>query len=332
MAAPTIISFTVGALLLFFVVSGFDINLATTWKGVRASNPILYLIALVVYYCTFPFRGVRWRILLRNAGVTEDAALPTTWEASRLILLGWMVSAISWFRMGDAYRAYAYGQERGAPLVRTLGTVIAERFLDLATIFILIIAAFLLLYLDAERQPSRIFLYVALGLVVGAGLLLLVLQITKDRIVKILPGRLRNIYYNFYAGMMGSFQRIPMVTIWGLLGWVAEVGRLYFLVQATGLDVGIGLIVFVTIANAVLSAVPLTPGGLGVAEPGIAGLLALQVPWDDAVTLAFLDRSISYLSLILFGSIAFILHQRAARSVRKTACGAVGSPVVRKEI
>ena len=233
--------------------------------------------------------------------------------------------------MGDAYRAYAYGQESGAPLVRTLGTVIAERFLDLATIFILIIAAFLLLYLDAERQPSRIFLYVAIGLVVGAGLLLLVLQITRDGIVKILPGGLRKIYYNFYAGMMGSFQRIPMVTIWGLLGWVAEVGRLYFLVQATGLDVGIGLIVFVTIANAVLSAVPLTPGGLGVAEPGIAGLLALQVPWDDAVTLAFLDRSISYLSVVLFGSIAFILHQRAARSVRETARGAEGSPGVRKE-
>ena len=96
---------------------------------------------------------------------------------------------------------------------------------------------------------------------------------------------------------------------------------------------GIGLIVFVTIANAILSAIPLTPGGLGIVEPGIAGLLTLAPalaalePADAlsvALSVALLDRSISYVSLIIFGSVAFLLHQRA-----RAARGTVASPSVR---
>ncbi len=313
------------ALLLLFLVSRFDIDFASTGDRIRSSNPMFYLLALLLYYTTFLFRGARWRLLLANAGVDREAALPSLWAAGRLILLGWMVSAVSWFRMGDAYRAYAYHRECNAPLARSLGTVLAERVLDVATIFVLLVVAFLLLYVDAERRPSQLFLFAGAGLLVAAGLSLVVLQLLQERVARFLPEWVQGVYHSLHQGIMGSFRRLPLVALLGLLGWLSEVGRLYFVVQSTGLQVGIGLIVFVTIANAILSAVPFTPGGLGIAGPGIAGLLALEVAREDAITLAVLDRSISYLSLILFGAIAFVIHQQVlARRRRASATLAEG--------
>ncbi len=110
----------------------------------------------------------------------------------------------------------------------------------------------------------------------------------------------------------------------GLLVWLSEVGRLYFVVKATGLEVGFGLIMFVMVANALLSAVPLTPGGLGIVEAGIGGLLALAVSAVEAVSIALVDRSISYLSVVIFGIVALVYHQRVALR-RSRALGSTGT-------
>ena len=307
------------AFLLLFLATRFEIDFSSTWDTIRHSNPLLYVLALLVYYTTFPFRAARWRLLLTNAGVDKEAPLPSVWAASRLILLGWMVSAVTWFRMGDAFRAYAYSLESGAPLPRTVGTVLAERVLDVATIFVLLIVAFLLLYSNAENRPSTTFLIVGAGLLLLALLALLVLHFLRERVNRHLPERIQRVYYSFREGTLSSFRQLPLVALLGLLGWLSEVGRVYLVVQSTGLEVGIGLIVFVAIANAILSAIPFTPGGLGIVEPGIAGLLTLApalaaLESEEALSVALpvvlLDRSISYVSLIIFGSVAFLLHQR----------------------
>jgi hypothetical protein len=69
------------------------------------------------------------------------------------------------------------------------------------------------------------------------------------------------------------------------------------------------MVLFVALVNAVLTTVPITPGGLGVVEPGIVGLLALSLSQSSAVSTAVLDRSISYVSIVLFGALAFTLRQ-----------------------
>ena len=318
---PTLISFAVAAFLLLFLATRVDIDLASTWERIRATNPVLYLLALLVYYTTFLFRGARWRLLLANAGVAREAPLPSLWVSARLVLLGWLASAVTWFRMGDAYRAYAYSLESGAPLPRTMGTVLAERVLDVVTIFVLLIAAFLLLYANTKDRPSTTFLIVGAGLLVTALVALTVLHFLREHVNRHLPARFQKVYHSFREGTLSSFRQLPLVALLGLLGWMSEVGRLYLVVQSTGLEVGLGLIVFVTIANALLSAVPLTPGGLGIVEPGIVGLLALApaLGSEDALSVALLDRSISYASLVIFGSVSFLIHQRARAARNKVS-------------
>ena len=135
-------------------------------------------------------------------------------------------------------------------------------------------------------------------------------------IVPLLPQRLASIYHRFHDGTMGSFGRLDRVYGLGVLGWLMEVGRLYFVIKALGLSVATGLVIFVPMANGVLSAVPFTPGGLAVVETGVSGLLRLDLVFELALAVALLDRTISYLSIIVTGGIAFAVRQVGGRSAR----------------
>ena len=314
----------VAVAIIVFLVSRFSIDLEATWQTIRQSNPLLYVTAMSVHYTTFLFRGARWRMLLRNAGVATEESLPSVTTSARLVLMGWMASSVTWFRMGDAYRAYAYTEESGAPLARTGGTILAERVMDVLLVFLLLLAGILLLYLDTDLRPSQTLILVGLALSVLSLGALLVMRFFRKSLTRFLPRRLQRAYISFHLGTMRSFRTLPLVLLLGLLGWLSEVGRLYFVVQATGLEVGFGLIMFVMVANALLSAVPLTPGGLGIVEAGIGGLLALAVSAEEAVSIALLDRSISYLSVVIFGIVALVYHQRVALR-RSRALGSTGT-------
>ncbi len=307
---PTLVSFGIAAVLLLFLVTRFSVDLGATWQTIRHTNPWLYALAFLVHYTTFLFRGARWRMLLRNADASEAESLPSLGASSRLILMGWFASSITWFRLGDAYRAYAYCEESGASMARSMGTVVAERVMDLLLVFLLLLAGFLLLYMDPDLRPPTLFLAIGLGLALASGLFLLAMQLFRKGMFRLLPQRIQRSYEGFHDGTMRSFRSFPPVFLVGLLGWLAEVGRLYFVVHATGLEVSVALVVFVTLANALLTAVPLSPGGLGIVEAGIVGLLMWVLPREQAVSVALLDRSISYVSVIVLGAAAFVYHQR----------------------
>ena len=74
--------------------------------------------------------------------------------------------------------------------------------------------------------------------------------------------------------------------------------------------------VFVALIGSLLTAVPLSPAGLGIVEAGVVGVLtvAYGVPLPEATAIALLDRVISVLSIIVFGSIAYVVLAEAARA------------------
>ena len=303
---------------MYFLISRFSIDFEATLATIKGSNPILYVLAVLVHYTTFLFRGQRWRLLLRNAGVdrSKEISLPSVFGSGRLILIGWFASSVTWFRIGDAYRAYAYTKESGASFARSGGTVVAERLMDILLVFGLLLVGFLSMLIDADSSPPRVLLLAGLGLAGFSLLALLGVHLFWKRVATFLPRRLFRTYVGFRQGIMQSFRLLPQVGVFGLLGWLAEVGRLYLVIKATGLDVGVDLVLFVAIAAALLSAIPITPGGLGVVETGIAGILALTISEGSAISIALLDRSISYLSVVIVGPIALARHQHIV--IKKT--------------
>ena len=176
-SVPTLLSFGIVAALIVLLSTSFNLDWNETWYNVRRMNPWLYLLGLVLYYLTFAFRGARWRMLARNAGADTSAArLPSTFECFRLILIGWFVNAVSLLRLGDAYRAYAFSHDSRSGFSWSLGTVLAERVLDMATIFAILLVSGI--YLATTRGSTSVYFVVAAFVMASVLVTVIALEVT----------------------------------------------------------------------------------------------------------------------------------------------------------
>ena len=312
LSLPAIISVVIAALLLVFMVTRFDVDLSATWDRVASANPWYLALAFAVHYTTFIFRGVRWRLLLQNTAA-PGVTVPGLLYCSPLVLLGWFANSVAWLRLGDAYRAYLYRDEQNGSFSRTIGTILAERALDTVLVALLMIAAAPFL-LDRGNSVTWVVLGFSVSLVVGLTVILLAMTWGKGFLLRRMPPWMAVRYERFHEGTMGSFQRVPMVTAWGLLGWAAEIARMYLVVRALGFDISFPLVVFLTLANALLTLVP-TPGGVGAVESGVGGLAVRlsTLSASAAAALVLIDRTITYISVIILGAVLLLVRQAVWR-------------------
>ena len=282
---------------------------------VLGANPLLAIAAFLIFYAGFPMRGLRWAVLLRGTGLR----IPIR-DSTEIIFLSWLVNCVVPAKLGDVYRAYLLKINSTASLSRTFGTVFIERVLDLFAIALLGIGAGYWSFRDG--LPAAIQVVFGVGIVVVALLAvgLFTMRNFGRRIVtalRFLPHQVQELYDRFEQGVFGAMavRSLPILAILTGFIWLTEGMRLYFVVQALGFpDVSLGLsgAVFVALIGSLLTAVPLSPAGLGIVEAGVVGVLtvAYGVPLPEATAIALLDRVISVFSIIVLGSIAYLISPK----------------------
>ena len=112
-------------------------------------------------------------------------------------------------------------------------------------------------------------------------------------------------------GAVGLRHLPILVVITGLI-WLTEGLRLYIVVLSFGFsDVEIGLsgAIFVALIGSLLTAIPLSPAGLGFAQAGVIGVLTVvyKIPLAEATAITILDWVISVLSIIVFGAVLYVV-------------------------
>ena len=271
-------------------------------------------LAFLIFYAGFPMRGVRWATLLRGTGIRVTAR-----DSTEIIFLSWLVNCVVPAKLGDVYRAYLLKINSTASLSRTFGTVFIERVLDIIAIALLGIAAGFWSF--RTGLPGPIQLVFALGLVV-VGLLAVALFTMRNfgrRILNVLPTppRVLELYERFEEGVFVAIalRQLPFLGVLTGSIWMTEALRLFFVVHALNFaDVELGLsgAVFVALIGSLLTAVPLSPAGLGIVEAGVVGVLtvAYGVPLAEATAIALLDRVISVFSIIVLGSIGYLVSSK----------------------
>jgi len=292
------------------MITRFDVDLGEMWERVKNANPWYLAMAFIIHYTTFYFRGARWRLLLQNTAM-PGARVPGALYCSQLVLLGWFANSVGWLRLGDAYRSYLYRDEQNGSFSRTVGTVLAERALD-TVLVLLLLAVSVPFLLDKDDHVTWLVLAMAMSLVVGLVVGLVAMTWLRGPLLRRLPSFFGERYERFHQGTMGSFQRLPQAILWGLLGWAAEIARMYLVFEALSLDVNLALPIFLTLANSLLTLVP-TPGGVGAVEWGVGGLAVRlsNLTADAAAALVLIDRAITYVSVILLGAVLFLVRQTA---------------------
>ncbi len=312
----TIISIAVPLAIIATFVALNREQLARVPELILAANGLLVLAAFAVYYLGFPLRGYRWALLLRGTGFY----CPTK-DATEIIFLSWLVNCIVPAKLGDVYRAYLLKINSTASLSRTFGTVFIERVLDLFAIVILGLAAGFWSFRSGLPPEIQVVVGLGIGVMVLLAVGLLFLRNVGARLLGKLPlprkQTILELYERFEQGVFGAigWKSLPRLLVLTGLIWLSEGLRLWLVVESLGFeDVALGLsgAVFVALIGSLLTAVPLSPAGLGIVEAGIIGVLTLayDVPLAEATAIALLDRAISVFSVIILGSIAYAVSPK----------------------
>lgn len=286
-------------------------RLAKVPELILRANPVLVLLAFVVFYLGFPLRGYRWAFLLRGTGFRIG-----TKDSVEILYLSWFVNCVVPAKLGDVYRAYLLKMNSTASLSRTFGTVFIERILDLFAIAILGLAAGYWSFRSGLPPAITFVFIVGIVVVVALAIGLFTLRNFGRRILAFLPlpARVLDLYDRFEEGVFGAVgvRQLPILALLTVLVWSTEAIRLYVVVLALGFpDVTLGIsgAVFVALIGSLLTAIPLSPAGLGFAQAGVIGVLtaAYNVPLAEATAITVLDWVISVISIIVFGAIVYVL-------------------------
>jgi glycosyltransferase 2 family protein len=309
------IVFGVAILFLLFRVV-LNVDLAATWTHIAEANAWYLLLAVLAYYATFPLRGFRWRFVLGHVGTH----LPLR-DATEVLFLSWFVNCLVPAKLGDLYRAYLLKGNYGASISRTVGTIFIERIADIVVIFGLALAAGFWSFRPPNERPEVDAFFLA-GFAFAAVLIALViaLRYLGGRMTRFLPAKLGDLYERFHEGSTGALTRgsLPVIGLVTVAIWTLEGLRFLFVLRALdlpGVNLGISSAIFVALAASLLTAIPLTPAGVGFVEAGIVGVLSLYgVVNEPAVALALTDRAISILTVIVLGGILYAFSQKVRRA------------------
>jgi uncharacterized membrane protein YbhN (UPF0104 family) len=287
--------------LLGFAISAISL-IAVIWWATKQEAPsfptgrreVLELGGcLLVYAATTALRGWRWHTILRQAHVEHAPA-----DAYALTVVGYMGNNVLPARSGELLRVLLLGERTTAKRRVILGSIIAERFLDLVTIVTLFT---LLTALDVAGSPLGVAPLVFVGgIAVAGGTLLVLLKGFRRR------GRLER-----FADLVRPFAHATRVLIgWrgailaalSVVIWLFEASTFWLIGDSLHLDFSALEALFLVVLVAFVSIIPSGPGYIGTFEAAVVfGLDALGIEGGQALAFALMVRFLFYVPITFAG-------------------------------
>lgn len=259
----------------------------------------------------------------------KDGRLPSVFGLIEALYLSWFVNCIVPAKLGDAYRSFLLKRDYNISFSRSIGTIFAERIMDVIVLFSLLVISGLFIGSRLLQQSSALFILggvLVVIIVVG----LVVLFRKPDLVLRFLPKRVHDLFNRFRHATVTSFKRrtLPQILILSGMVWLMESARLFFVISAfdahetNGKPIGLSIIIFLALASSLLTTLPITAGGLGFVEGAMIGVLSLVMDPSQAAAITFLDRIINYWSIVLFGIVVYIIstarHSRQQLANKKS--------------
>jgi uncharacterized protein (TIRG00374 family) len=256
-------------------------------------------------------RFLRWQYYLR---VLELAVPP---GESLLVFLGGFALTVTPGKLGEAIKAFLLRESRGIPAARTAPIVIAERFTDLVGLLLLTLAGVFTFAVDRRFLVAGV-------LLIGAGLLVVSVESIAMPVLRLcarVPGlrALAPKLEEFYRSTAALLRPGPLGVgvVISVVAWAFECVAFWLIVRGfPGADVALRTAVFIYATMTVAGALSFLPGGLGMTEMGMVGLLVgLGTGTDRSVAAAatFVTRACTLWFAVLVGVVALLIFARRTR-------------------
>ncbi len=325
-----------GSLLVVaaFAVLAASFDLEGVLETMAGADPVVLGAATVLYACSWPVRGVRYRDVLARLGHGEGVGFLTA-----TIFVSQTGNLVAPARAGDAVRAYVLKARRAVPYPTGFASLAIERVFDLLTVLTLaavVLAGFFvtgttgglraaLSGADVGGDLARSGrLAVAVAAAVGAGAVAALVGIiatarSERSILRDGVARLGDDAYaarvgDLLAGFAGDVQTVAtdrrafaIVGASSLAIWIVDAVVAAAVLHALGAGLALRTVVpvcvlAVSVGN-LAKVLPLTPGGIGLYEGAFTVLVVALAPVSPAVALAaaVVDHAIKNLVTVAGG-------------------------------
>lgn len=275
---------------------------------------VLAALALVLFLA---LRAIRWRFLL-NSGQDAGSLLPYA-IVFHIQNIGYMLTNILPFRLGDLARAVLIGNVPPMTISRGLSTMVAERVFDLA--FVVVLFPFTLSVVgDLPAEVQTAFRVVGVMSLAATALLIVAANQRQraGRLAAAVLSRLPRLNAGLWARRLddlllglNALTRLKDALILlalSVLVWLPIIASYYFGLRAVNLNPTILQAAFVVCIAAFSVAAPSSPGQVGVFEAGVtfglAGILGL--PEAQSASFAFLYHAVNFLTVGILGVIGIL--------------------------
>jgi hypothetical protein len=263
--------------------------------------------ALLAYLLT---RSIRWRILLGPEVRLIDALAVTN--------IGYLISNVLPFRLGDPARAVAIGLRGHVRVSAALSTVVVERVLDMLAV-VTLLAVTLPAVGEAGWTRRAGLLGGSVAVAAMAVFVTLALRPEWGRAVvrwmlARLPGLDGEQWLTTVDGLLEgldalrSLRQVAGLLIWSGVTWALTVGYYWALLGAFLPEASLVEASFLTCATGLGVALPSSPGAVGVFHS--VARYALQLPFDvpgeKAIVVAFASHAFQYTVMCLLGVIGLV--------------------------
>lgn len=261
---------------------------------------LLVLAGIGVYAVATLVRGWRWHAILRHADVAHDRA-----DAYGLTVVGYMGNTVLPARGGELLRILLLYERSNARRREILGTIVAERLIDITTLLALlaVLSWSQVGGAPAGQAPAA----AGLAALLSAALALAVYVRLRGR------GRLER-----FAATVRPFVRATRLLWWrvGLLLFAASIGiwaleALNFWLISEALELGIlpHEAILLVVLTSFIVAVPAAPGYVGTLDAALLFVLdALDVKGGDALAFLLIVRFVVFVPVTAAGLVLMLVR------------------------
>jgi len=257
----------IGLLILVLTAKGADPK--QVWAALETIRLPYVLLAWLTVVLTQLAKAVRWRRLLYPHQTQVG-----NWALAGLIVIGQAVNFFIPGRWGELVRAYLGGNETGIAKSFVLGTIAAEKLLEVVMLAVLAVAVVPLVAMSGRNVPGiRPALVMALALTIavtiflaGRRVWLRLAQRAMARLPEATAQRWQRRLNALLDGLavLSTAQAAPAIWGWTVVCWALAGLTNWFLLLAFSLPASLLMAVFLLVVLQGGVAVPSTPGKIGV--------------------------------------------------------------------
>lgn len=267
---------------------------------------LVYILPILgLSLANYALRFVKWQYYLRTLGISVPRM------DSFLIHIAGLSMSITPGKFGEVIKSYLLKEAYAIPISRTATVVFADRLSDIIALIIMVTIGSI-----GFQYGLRFIWVVALVILVGLVILSqrtlahrLLQQCTRMPFLKTRAASLEQLYESSYR-ILRPVPLLATVTL-SVISWSMEALGFYLTFLALGLPVGILPTLFIYSFATIAGAVSMLPGGLGLTEGSMTGLLVLlDIAKAPATAATLIIRVATLWFAVIIGTIGLIILQK----------------------